>query len=81
MKKFLFILMTFALTLNATAQKQGHHVIIPGKGNLDVEQFIRSIDTKMDISHLSLAELRILRNGFAALQGHIFMGATLRNNF
>ncbi len=81
MKKFLFILMTFALTLNTTAQKQGHHVIIPGKGNLDVEQFIRSIDTNMDISHLSLAELRILRNGFAARQGHIFMDATLRNIF
>ena len=62
-------------------QKKGHTVIIPGKGNIDVEQFINGIDTDMDISNLSLAELRIVRNGFAALQGHIFMDAPLREIF
>ena len=81
MKKILFTLIIFTLTLTATAQRKGHHVIIPGNGKLDVEQFIRSIDTNMDISQLSLSELRILRNGFAARQGHIFMDATLRNIF
>ena len=81
MKKLLITLMVVTLSLTATGQKKGHHVIIPGKGKLDVEQFIRSIDLNMDISQLSLSELRILRNGFAARQGHIFMDATLRNIF
>ncbi|MBP5711555.1 MAG: YARHG domain-containing protein, partial [Prevotella sp.] len=81
MKKLLFILTAVVLTLTTTAQKKGHHVIIPGNGKLDLEQFIRPIDTNMDISQLSLAELRILRNGLAARQGHIFMDATLRSMF
>ena len=75
---FTFLLLSIIPTWG---QRKGHPVIIPGKGNIDVEQFIKGIDTNMDISNLSLAELRIVRNGFAALQGHIFMDAPLREIF
>ena len=58
-----------------------HHVLVPGNGKLDLEQFIRPVDTNMDISNLSLSELRLLRNGLAARQGYIFMDAGLRSIF
>lgn len=83
-KTFLFLCLFSLLsisTIPSWGQKNGHHVVIPGKGNIDVEQFINGIDTNMDISQLSLAELRIVRNGFAARQGHIFMDAPLREIF
>ena len=56
-------------------------VILPGKGHIDVEQMLKGIDLKMDISQLSLSELRVLRNGLAARQGYCFMSADLRGIF
>ena len=71
----------FVLTLSAQAQEKPKSVILPGKGRLDVEQFNRSINTNMDISQLSLSELRVLRNAFAARKGYIFESADLRSIF
>ena len=71
-------LLTF---LTGQAQQPGKHVYLPGKGHLDVEQFIKPIDTRMDISKLSLAELRVLRNAFAARQGFVLKDADLRHIF
>ena len=69
MKNFLTMAFVLLISIGGSAQKVGKHVYIPGNGHLDVEQFIKPIDTRMDISRLSLAELRILRNAFAARQG------------
>ncbi|MDO4933609.1 MAG: hypothetical protein Q4E71_03260 [Prevotella sp.] len=41
---------------------------IPVGSAIDVESLNRKIDTSMDISRLSLSDLRILRNAFAARQ-------------
>ena len=71
-------LLTF---MTGQAQQPGKHVYLPGKGHLDVEQFIKPIDTRMDISKLSLAELRVLRNAFAARQGFVLKDADLRHIF
>ena len=48
---------------------------------LDVESFIDTIDITQDISQLSLADCRILRNGFAARVGYPFRDAYLRGIF
>ena len=69
------------MVITMQAQQPGKHVYIPGPGHLDVEQFIKPIDTRMDISRLSLAELRILRNAFAARQGFVLKDADLRHLF
>ena len=65
MKNFILTALTVLVSLTTQAQQPGKHVYIPGRGHLDVEQFIKPIDTRMDISRLSLAELRILP-GFCA---------------
>ena len=69
------------MSITSQAQQPGKHVYIPGNGHLDVEQFIKPIDTRMDLSRLSLAELRILRNAFAARQGFVLKDADLRHIF
>ena len=50
-------------------------------GQLDLESFGDAIDLNMDISTLSLADLRLLRNAFGARQGFLFMNADLRGAF
>jgi hypothetical protein len=50
---------------------------IPGVG-LDVEMLKENIDLNMDITALSMQDLRLLRNAFAAQQGYCFMAADLR---
>ncbi len=54
--------------------------IISGN-KIDVEQLNNDIDLEMDISNLSLSDIRILRNSFAARQGYCFMKADLRGVF
>jgi len=52
----------------------------PGE-SIDVEALSGNIDLNMDVSILSLADIRILRNAFAAKQGYCFMKADLRAIF
>ncbi|MCR5130356.1 MAG: DUF3160 domain-containing protein [Prevotella sp.] len=81
MKNFILTALTLLLSISANAQQTNKHVYLPGKNHLDVEQFIKPIDTNMDISRLSLAELRVLRNAFAARQGFVLKDADLRHIF
>lgn len=81
MKRQLILFLVLAAAFVAQAQDPPKKVILPGKGHLDVEQFQHSINTNMDISQLSLSELRVLRNAFAARQGYIFGSADLRGIF
>ena len=79
MKKGMLFTLAMAAGMSLWAQEKPKQVILPGKGKLDIEQFYKHIDTKMDLSRLSLAELRVLRNGFAARKGYIFKEADLRS--
>ena len=68
------------IALTATAQTK-QRVMIPGKGNIDVEQLNKRIDLSQDVSRLSIPELRILRNSFFAREGYPFRDAFLRGVF
>ncbi|WP_103071259.1 DUF3160 domain-containing protein [Aquimarina sediminis] len=62
------------------ADKERVNPLIANK-QLDVELLNGNIDLGMDVSSLSLSDLRILRNAFAAKQGYCFMKADLRAIF
>ena len=64
----------FSSTVRAQERKP---VVLPGKGHLNVEK-LRTVDLDMDISQLSIAECRVLRNALAARQGHLFSSKDLR---
>jgi len=68
------------VALTATAQ-QAKRVMIPGKGNIDVEQLNKRVDLNQDISRLNMTELRVLRNSFYARNGYPFRDAFLRGVF
>ena len=59
----LFATIVCLVALTATAQ-QAKRVMIPGKGNIDVEQLNKRVDLNQDISRLNMTELRVLRNSF-----------------
>lgn len=81
MRKQLFYLsvMLFMAALPVSGRKQNSFVPVGSK--LDVESLIVGADLNMDISGLSLSDLRILRNSFAARQGYLFMDYTFRAVF
>jgi hypothetical protein len=56
------------------------HLTTPGLG-IDLESLKDSINLNMDISKLSLSDVRLLRNAFSARQGYCFMKAELRGIF
>ena len=60
------------------AQEKKTPLILHGAGKINVEKLKGKIDTQMDLSKLNLAELRAIRNAFAARQGYAFKDATLR---
>jgi len=62
-------------------QNEKKHYILPGNGKIDVEMLNQKIDLNMDISSLSVNELRVLRNSFYARQGYAFMMSDLRSVF
>lgn len=62
-------------------QNEKKHYILPGNGKIDVEMLNQKIDLNMDISNLSVNELRVLRNSFYARQGYAFMMSDLRSVF
>lgn len=68
------------MTLTVTAQTK-QRVMIPGKGNINVEQLNKLVDLNQDISRLSITELRVLRNSFYAREGYPFRDAFLRGVF
>lgn len=82
MKKFLLFIACL-LTLPTWAQEDQvvKPLILPGKGHINVEKLNGKIDMNMDISQLSVSELRVLRNAFAAQQGYAFMDGDLRSVF
>lgn len=70
------------LILMGWSQKnEKKHYILPGNGKIDVEMLNKKIDLNMDISKLSINELRVLRNAFYARQGYAFTMSDLRSVF
>ena len=80
MKKILVFLTFLAFTLGMAAQDDDAKkpITLPGKGRINVETLNKRIDMNMDISNLSVSELRVLRNAFAARQGYLFNSSELR---
>ena len=86
MKKILLLMLVMLSAITLSAQEEEfvsrrHAPILPGRGHLNLENMLKRIDTNMDISNLSLSELRVLRNAFAARQGYAFTSAELRSVF
>ena len=75
MRQFLITALFALSSLTGTAQ------VLPGRGHIDLNKLEKNIDLNMDITQLSLAELRVLRNAFAARQGYPFMSSDLRGIF
>lgn len=80
MRKVLSLMALLVLASHAVAQMVTP-ITLPGKGRINVENLKGKIDTNMDISQLSLCELRVLRNAFAARQGYLFNNSELRQVF
>jgi len=59
-------------------QSDSTSTIIDGDNKLILESLKDSFNLNMDISDLSLSDIRLLRNSFAARQGYCFMKADLR---
>ena len=80
MKKILVFLTFLAFALGMAAQDEDAKkpITLPGKGRINVETLNKRIDMNMDISNLSVSELRVLRNAFAARQGYLFNSSELR---
>ena len=77
MKKMTIIgLSLLTMVMVACSQKQS--VVQVPVSKIDVEQLNQKIDYDMDVSGLSLADLRVLRNAPAARQGYPFKDAYLR---
>ena len=77
MKKLLLAACTAALVM-ACAQKQQAVVTVP-PSQIDVEKLLDSIDYDMDVSGLSLADIRTLRNAPAAQRGFPFKDSYIRD--
>ena len=77
MKKLTLILCFLAIAAVGFAQET-KPITLPGKGKINVEDLNKKIDLNMDISQLSVCELRALRNAFAARQGYLFKNSELR---
>ena len=76
MNKKLLLTACLAAIITACSQKQSL-VTVPAS-KIDVEHLIDSIDYNMDVSGLSLGDLRVLRNAPAARQGFPFKDSYLR---
>ena len=68
MKKLSSLILFLVLATMVMAQDDFEQkpMILPGNGHINVEQLNGKINLKMDISKLSVLELRVLRNAFAA---------------
>ena len=76
MKRLLLFVCAAAL-ITACSQKQSLVTSVP-PSQIDVEKLIDSIDYNMDVSGLSLADVRTLRHAPAAQRGLPFMDSYLR---
>ena len=77
MKVKLIFMACAATVIGACSQKQAAVVTVP-PSQIDVEKLMDSIDYNMDVSGLSVADVRTLRNAPAAKRGYPFKDSYLR---
>ena len=77
---WLLVIGCWLIAIGCQAQAK-QRVMIPGKGNINVEQLNKRVDLSQDISRLNITELRVLRNSFFAREGYPFRDAFLRGVF
>ena len=77
MKVKLIFMACAATVIGACSQKQAAVVTVP-PSQIDVEKLMDSIDYNMDVSGLSIADVRTLRNAPAAKRGYPFKDSYLR---
>lgn len=65
----------------SVSDEQPVNLVLPGKGNIDVEKLNGAIDLDMDVSQLSLYEIRVLKAAMGARQGELIMTSELRRLF
>ena len=75
MKQKLLLTACLAALICACSQKQN---VVVGPSQIDVEKLLDSIDYNMDVSGLSLADIRTLGNAPAAQRGLPFMDSYIR---
>ena len=68
MKKLFFLLFALIGVMSTSAQEPAP-MILPGAGHINVEKLDKGLNLNMDISKLSLSELRVLRNAIPARPG------------
>ena len=84
MKKLLTLLFVLIGVMSGYAQDDEYTpqpMILPGAGHINVEKLDKGLNLNMDISRLSLSELRVLRNAVPARKGYVFMSSDLRKIF
>ena len=94
MKKLLILIILFTVSCETESVKNPEQKTIESDADsntfeldyapvefINVDALSGDIDLGMDISQLSLSDIRILRNAFAARQGYCFMKADLRAVF
>jgi hypothetical protein len=80
MKKTILSLLGLLLAITACKQTNSSELeTLVAPSQLDVESLLDSLDLDMDISQLSVADLRILRHVFAARRGYPFRDSYLRS--
>ena len=78
MKTKTFLLACTAALMAACSTTQKQVAVEVPASSIDVEKLINGIDYTMDVTGLSLADVRVLRNAPAALKGYPFKDAYLR---
>ena len=76
MKTKTYLMLCLAALVTACSQKAS--VVSVPASHIDVEQLLDSIDYSMDVSGLSISDVRVLRNAPAARQGFPFKDAYIR---
>ena len=84
MRKYFFLVFMLIGAMSGYAQDDDYSpkpFILPGAGHINVEDLDKGLDLNMDISKLSLSELRVLRNAVSARKGYVLMSSDLRSIF
>ena len=81
MKKSLLFLVLMVLVLGSSKAQETKSIIVPGKGGIDVEQLKDNLNLNMDVSQLTLYEIRVLKTALEARQGKCIMESELRGLF
>ena len=83
MKRFFLLAVSAVLAVTACSQKGKDSGELPMQStkftHIDVEKLGKNVDLNMDLTKLTLPELRILENVFAAQKGYLFDESEIRS--